>query len=233
MNNRVTDTSRRKAAIVAGLALLIMTILAIFATSAIVPGDAETTVKNIAANELLFRMAICSLIIVAILDVVVAWALYDFLKQVNKGISLLMAWFRLVYAPILGIAVANLFGVLLLLSGADYLTVFETDQLRALVTLFLNAFRYGWDIGLVFFGLHLFFLGYLVFKLDSPGYIPRILGVLLVIASFGYLIDSFGRFLSPNYDVSITLVTFIGEMLLMLWLLWKGAKGFDSKLKEQ
>lgn len=233
MKNGIADTSRRKAALVAGFALLIMTILAIFATSVIVPGDAETTVNNIAANELLFRIAICSFIIVAILDVVVAWALYVFLKQVNKGLSLLMAWFRLVYAAILGIALANLFGVLLLLSGANYLTVFETDQLHALVALLLNAFSYGWDIGLVFFGLHLFFLGYLVYKLDYPGYIPRILGVFLVIASFGYLIDSFGRFLSPNYDVSITLFTFIGEALLMLWLLWRGAKGFDRKLEEQ
>jgi hypothetical protein len=233
MTNRITAMSRRKAAIVAGLGLLIMTILAIFVASPIVPGDTETTVNNIVANELLFRIAICSFIIVAILDVVVAWALYVFLKPVNKGLSLLMAWFRLVYATILGIALASLFVVLPILSDANYMSVFETDQLRALVTLFLNAFSYGWDIGLVFFGLHLFLLGYLVFKLDYPGYIPRILGVLLVIASLGYLIDSFGRFLSPSYDLSIILFTFIGELLLMLWLLWRGAKGFDGKLGEQ
>lgn len=233
MTNRITAMSRRKAAIVAGLGLLIMTILAIFVASPIVPGDTETTVNNIVANELLFRIAICSFIIVAILDVVVAWALYVFLKPVNKDLSLLMAWFRLVYATILGIALASLFVVLPILSDANYMSVFETDQLRALVTLFLNAFSYGWDIGLVFFGLHLFLLGYLVFKLDYPGYIPRILGVLLVIASLGYLIDSFGRFLSPSYDLSIILFTFIGELLLMLWLLWRGAKGFDGKLGEQ
>jgi len=226
MTTSIADISLRKAAIVAGFGLLIMTIFAIFAEffvrqSLIVPGDAATTANNIMANELLFRSGICSFIIVIILDVVVAWALYVLLKPVNKSLSLLTAWFRLVYATIFGIALANLFSVLLLLNGADYLTVFETDQLHAQVMSFLNAFSYGWDIGFVFFGLHLFVLGYLVFK---SGYIPRILGVLLIIAGLGYLIDSFGKFLLPNYDATIAQFTFIGELLLMLWLLFKGVK---------
>ena len=111
----------------------------------------------------------------------------------------------------------------LLLSGADYLTVFETDQLHALVLLFLNAHSYGYLIGLVFFGLHCFVLGYLVFK---SGYFPGILGVLLIFASLGYLIDSFANFLLPNYDATISLVVlapaFIAELSLCLWLLFKG-----------
>jgi hypothetical protein len=226
MTNRIADISLRKAAIVAGFGLLIMGILAPFANffvlpSLIVPGDAATTANNIMANELLFRIGICSFIIVIILDVVVAWALYVLLKPVNKSLSLLMAWFRLVYATIFGVALANLFSVLLLLSGADYLTVFETDQLHAQVMLSLNAFNDVWAFGLVVFGLHLFVLGYLVFK---SGYIPRILGILLIIAGLGYLIDSFAIFLLPNYEATIGLVTFIGELLFMLWLLLKGGK---------
>lgn len=235
MKNGIPDVSQRKAAIVAGLALLIMTVLAIFAnpSSLIVPGDAAASANNIATNELRFRASIGSFVIVAILDVVVAWALYVFLKQVNKSVSLLAAWFRLVYAVMLWTALASLFGVLLLSGGDSYLTVFETDQLHALAMLFLNAFSFGWSIGLVFFALHLFLLGYLVFKLDYSGYIPRILGVLLAIASFGYLIDGSGRLLLPNYDVSIALFTGFGELLLMLWLLWGGARGFDRELVEQ
>ncbi len=190
MTNRSADISLRQAAIVAGGGLLIMAILAPLAEffarqSLIVPGDAATTAHNIMANEGLFRIAICSYLIVAILDVVVAWALYVLLKPVNKSLSLLAAWFRVVYAAILGIALHNFFSVLLLLSDADYLTVFETDQLYAQVMLFLNAFSYGWLIGLVFFGLHLLVLGYLVLESD---YIPKILGVLLMIAPVGYLI---------------------------------------------
>lgn len=235
MKNRVPEVSPRRAAIVAGLALLIMTVLAIFLnpSSLVVPGDAAASANKIAANELLFRASVCAFMIVAILDVMVAWALYVFLKQVNRDLSLLTAWFRLVYAAILWTALASLLGVLLLSGGASYLTVFETDQLHALAMLLLNAFSYGWSIGLVFFGLHLLLLGYLVFKLDYSGYIPRILGVLLVVASLGYLIDGFGMLLLPSYDVSIALFTFFGELLLMLWLLWGGARGFGRKLVEQ
>ena len=233
MTNRIADISLRKAAIVAGFGLLIMTIFAIYAyffvrQSLIVPGDATTTANNIMANELLFRSGIVSWLIVLTCDVVVAWALYVLLKPVNKSLSLLAAWFRLVYTTIHGIALLNLIFVLQLLSGADYLKVFETDQLHALVLQFLNGHNYGSLIGLVFFGFHLFVLGYLVFKSD---YIPRILGVLLVFASFGYLIDSFANFLLSNYEnykaifaLVVGVPGFIGELSLCFWLLIKGAK---------
>ena len=161
MTNRITDISLRQAAIVAGVGLLIITIIAPFAEFSvrqglIAPGDAATTAQNIMADELLFRIAICIYLIVAILDVVVAWALYVFLKPVNKSLSLLTAWFRVVYAAILAVVLLNFVIALQLLSGAGYLTVFETGQLQAQMMLFLSAFGYGWDIGLAIFGLHLF-----------------------------------------------------------------------------
>ncbi len=226
MTNRTADISQRKAAIVAGFGLLLMTIFAIFTEyfvrpSLIVPGDATETATNIMADELLFRTGICSYLIILILDVVVAWALYVLLKPVNRSLSLLTAWFRLVYTTIFGMALLNLAIVLQLLSGADYLTVFETDQLQAQVMLSLNAFRDGWAIGLVFFGLHLALLGYLVFRSD---YIPGILGVLLIVAGLSYLIDYFGKFLFPDFDAAISQVAGWGELLFMLWLLLKGAK---------
>jgi hypothetical protein len=178
---------------------------------------------------MLFRAGICCFIVVAALDVVVAWALYGFVEQVSKGLSLLMAWFRLVYAALLGVAVANLLGALLLLGGAGYLTAFGTGQLYAQVALLVSAFSHTWDIGYVFFSLHLLLLGYLVFRLDYSGYIPKILGILIDLAALGYLADSFGKFLVPNYSANIGMFTFFGELLLMLWLLWGGARGFDRK----
>lgn len=235
MPHRITDISLRQAAIIAGVGLLIMAIIAPFAEFSvrqglIVPGDAATTAQNIMANESLFRIAIYIYLIVAILDVVVAWALYVFLKPVNPSLSLLTAWFRVVYAAVLVIVLLN-FGVALqLLSGADYLTVFQTGQLQAQMMLFLNAFDYGWQIGLAIFGLHLLLLGYLVYK--SGGYIPKILGVLLIIASLGYLIDSSGTILSPTYEANIALFTFIGEVLLIFWLLIKGARIPDPSTEE-
>lgn len=163
-----------------------------------------------------------------VFDVVLAWALYILLKPVNKNLSLLSGWLRLVNSTIFGIALYNLFSVLQILSGAEYLKVFVAGQLHAQVMLFLNAFNHTWLIGLVFFGLHLFFLGYLIFK---SGYIPRILGVLLIVASVGYLIDSFANFLLPNYTnyatiflLVVAVPSIIAELSFTFWLLFKGGK---------
>ena len=226
MTNRIADISLGKAAIVAGLGLLIMTIFYIFADffvfqKLIDQGDATTTANNILANGMQFRSGICGIIIVLICDVIVAWALYVYLKPVNKSISLLAAWLRLVYAAMLGIALLNFVIVLILLSGADYLVVLETDQLYAQMLMFLNAFYDMWSLGLIIFGLHLVLLGYLVFKSD---YVPRILGILLLVGGLSYLFDNFGKFLFPGYDLNIAMILGWGEFLLMLWLLIKGAK---------
>ena len=130
-----------------------------------------------------------------------------------------MVIFILVAAPIAMLNELNQFAVLLLLSGADYLTAFTVDQLQTLVPLFLDLHEHGINIAGIFWGLWLFPLGYLVFK---SGFLPRILGILLMIGCFGYLIESFAAFLLPNYEVEIALFTFWGEVLLPLWLLIKG-----------
>ena len=184
------------------------------------------TANNIIASAGLFRIGIFIFLIVAVLDVVIAWALYFLLKPVNQSLSLLAAWFRVVYAAIFVSALNNLLIVLQLLNGSDYLQVFETDQLHAQVMLSLNAFTDGWNIGLAIFGLHLLVLGYLVFK---SGYLPKFLGILVVIAGSGYLIDNLGKLLSPDYNITISMFTFIGEVLLIFWLLGKGIKGFDKE----
>ncbi len=227
----VAGISPRTAALVAGLGLLAMAVLAAFANfyilpTLVVPGDAAGTAANIEASAGLFRVAITCFLIVAILDIVVAWALYLVLKPANGSVALLSAWFRVVYAAIFAVAVNNLFGVLHLLTGAGYLGAFGADQVQAQVMLDLSAFRSGWDIALVFFSLHLFLLGYLVFV---SGYMPKWLGILVVVSALGYLIDAFGAFLLPSYGLSIASVTFVGELVLMVWLLWKGVRGIDIR----
>jgi hypothetical protein len=227
---KIADISLSKAALFAGLGLLIMAVLAPIAffnglDKMLVTGDATATANNVIAAKGQFPIIICTFLIIAILDLVVAWALYILFKPVNKSISLLASWFRLIYAGILGIALLNLFIVSKLLSGASYLTVFDQNQLNTLAMLFFNAFTYVWDIGLVFFGLHLLVLGYLVFK---SVYFPKFLGILLIIASAGYIIDSFGKFLLPNYSISIAQYAFVGEALLIFWLLWRGVRGFKQ-----
>lgn len=187
----------------------------------IVPNNAIVTANNIIADGMLFRIGIGCLVIVAILDVVVAWALYVFLIPVNRNLSLLAAWFRLVYATILCVALFNYANILQLLSGADYLKAFEADKLKTDVMLSINAFADGWAIGLVFFGLHLALLGYLILK---SNYIPRVLGIVIIIAGLSYLIDNFGKFLLPNYNLDIATFVGWGELLLTLWLLILGVK---------
>ena len=218
---------------IAGFGYLVIFISGFFSNffvleSLIVPGDAATTANNIVASEWLFRIGIFSFIIMVIFDVVLAWALYVLLRPASKNLSLLAAWFRLVNATIFGIALQNLFSILQILSGADHLTVLETGQMQTHVMLFLDKFNDTWLIGLVFFGIHLFILGYLIFK---STYIPRILGIFLIIASLGYLIDSFANFLLPSYtnyqEIFMLIVVvpgIVGELSLTFWLLLKGVK---------
>ena len=108
-----------------------------------------------------------------------------------------------------------------LLTDADAQRMFGTRQLDALVMTSVNRFTNGWDVALVIFGLHLLVLGYLVFR---STYVPKVIGILVAIAALGYLIDSFGALLSSSYDANLAGFAFVGEALLMLWLLWRGRR---------
>ena len=133
-----------------------------------------------------------------------------------------MVVFALVSVTIGFINKLNQIAALLLLSGADYLTAFTADQFQALVPLFLDLHEVGIMIAYIFWGLWLFPLGYLVFK---SGFLPRILGILLMIGWFGYMLDFFTFFLFPDFNATIQPVfqiTGIGEFLFPLWLLIKG-----------
>ena len=159
-----------------------------------------------------------SLLLAFTVNIFVVVFLYKLLKPVNEGMASLM-----VILILMGLAIAMLNELnqvaVLLFSGADYLTAFIADQLQALVLLSLDLYEHGFLISHVFFGLWLFPMGYLVFK---SGFLPRFLGVLLVIAGFGYLVDFILFFLFPDVGVTVSEFTFVGEVLLLLWLLIKG-----------
>ena len=238
MSNHITALSPGRTARMAGFGYLIIFISGIFANffvlqNLIVPGDAVVTAGNILTAPGLFRLGILGFIIMVIFDLLLAWLLYLLLKPVNRDISLFAAWFRLVNATIFGLALYHLFGVLQLVSGADYLKVFDPGQLYAQVMLSLTAFNHTWLIGLIFFGFHLILLGYLIIR---SGYIPKILGILLFIAAFGYLIDSFANFLLSNYAeyqtifmLIVVVPGIIGELSFTIWLIWKGGSISDIK----
>lgn len=215
--NRAVGTSERRAAASAGFGLLIMSVAAIFAVtvhdSLLIPGDAAATAHNILTNELQFRLAVLSLFIVIVLDIVVAWGLYVFFKPANKDLSLLAAWLRVAYAAVFFVAVLNLVYALRLLHSGGITAVLDTTQQQALQL--LNAFSDGWAFALGLFGLHLIVLGYLALQ---AGYFPKLLAALLVISGLGYLFDAVTGFLFPAFGVTIGQFTFFGEVLLAFWL---------------
>ena len=220
------DRSIRDASLVAGVGLLLMSGLAGFGYFAAVeglvtPGDAARTARDVAASEGLFRLGIVSLLAVIALDVVVAWGLYRVFSPVSRGLSLLAAWLRIVFAGVFTVAVSQLMGVPRLLSGDDYLAAFGAEQLQAQALLRVEAFTDIWDAGLFLFGLHLLVIGYLAYR---SGYVPRLLGVLLAVAGFGYAFDSLVAVLSPNPPVEVATFTFVGEFLLALWLVIRGRR---------
>ncbi|MGV8964495.1 MAG: DUF4386 domain-containing protein [Candidatus Saccharimonadaceae bacterium] len=229
----IFDISLRTAALTAGFGSIFTALVAGFSfgfvrTSLIIPGDATATVNNIMASGILFRAGIFGWLIIIILDILVAWSLYVFFRPVNRSVSLLAGWLGLAAATISGIAQLNIIIVLSLLSGANYLKVFEPAQLYALSLLFLNAFDKIWAIGLFVFGCHLFFRGFLAFR---SGFIPRIFGVLLLIASLCYLVSTSANILLPNYenykatvDMIISGPLAIGELSLAFWLIFRGGK---------
>lgn len=193
-----------------------------------VPGDAAATLQNFSENNMMFRFGIFSFIMMVVFDVLLAWSLYLLLKPVNSKLSLLSASLRLVNGTIFGVALYNLFGILHLTAGDGYMQAFDASGLQFQIMLYLDAFNDTWLIGLIFFGIHLYFLGYLIMK---SGYIPKFIGILLIIAAFGYLIDSLANFLLPEYesfaDVFMLIVVIpgvLGELSFTVWLLARGGK---------
>jgi hypothetical protein len=229
MTDRTADVSQRTAAIVAGVGYLV-TLIGVVAVSLtmgtlVVPGDAAATANNTMGSEVLFRAGIVGFLIAILGDLLRAWALYVFFKQVNKSLAVFSAWFMLIHDAIFGAALINLFFSSVLFSGADLLTGFEPDQLHALGMLFNDGFNFGFQIGLFLFSFHLGIVGYLAYR---SGYVPRVLGVLLIIAGLGYLINSTGKILLPNYPAIIEQVLIapnvIGELAIVVWLAFRGGK---------
>jgi hypothetical protein len=197
----------------------------------IVPGDAAATVRNIAASEALFRLSLVSDLIREMLLILLPLILYKLLKPVNKTIASLMVIFALVSGSISMLNELNHFAALLLASSAGHLKAFGKDQLQALVMFFLDLRKYGTSIPQVI-SLWVVFLGYLVLR---SGFLPRILGILLMLGGLCYTVLAVLFFLFPNLDLMIFgLFAIIGEMIFYLWLLIKGVnvKAWEKRVLE-
>jgi hypothetical protein len=183
----------------------------------LVRGDAATTSRNIMASESLFRSGTVSHLIGQIIFIFLVLALYRLLQPVNKGQALLMVILALLGIPMAFLNEVNYLAALRLLSGAGD-GAFTSTQQQALAMLFLDLRQAGILVTQVFWGLWLLPLGSLVF---GSGFLPKLLGVLLMIGGAGYLIDAGTQLLFPGLP-TIAQFTFIGELLFPLWLLVKG-----------
>ena len=186
----------------------------------VTPGDPARTATDIKASETLFRFGIVSLLAVAVLDVVVACALYRVFRPVSERISMLGAWLRLAYAAVFMVAIAQLLEVARLLGDDRSLAAFSATQLHVQALARIDEFSDIWHAGLVLFGMYLIVVAYLA---HTSGSVPKLLCVLLAVAGFGYLFDSFAAVLTGS-SPEVSSYTFLGEFLLALWLVIRGRR---------
>jgi hypothetical protein len=187
--------------------------------------DAAVTAGNILASEFLYRLGFVSELLMLVCDIGVTTILYILLKDFNRNLSVLSTFFRLTSIIVLCTVALSHYAALFFLAKAEYLTVFNKDQLEALALLSVKLHGSGYNISLFFFGFHLILLGYLCYR---SAYIPRILAVLLSIGGLSYILNSLTWFLFPTLVSmiypAILIPSSIGELFFSLWLLIKGVR---------
>lgn len=206
------------------LTYIATTTLATYLRSTLITGDAASTASNILASPLVIRIAFVTDLVSGVLFFLAAWALYVLLKPVNENYAFLLVLLNLGGVVIQCVNTLNLFAALQILSGSNYVNVFSTGQLQAMAMNDIGLYNNGFMIAQIFFGTWLLPLGYLVYK---SGFLPRILGVLLLIDCFAVLFWFAQYFLLPAYPVISypgLAESFVAEFGLSLWLLVKAVK---------
>jgi hypothetical protein len=218
-----------KAARIAGATYLALVLTAPFSLlyipgKLIVHENAVATADNVLTHEMMFRFCIVSELLSSVIFICLGLALYRLLNGVNKVWARLMVGFVLVSAAVGFLNVLNYVAALTLFRGGDFLAVFEKPQRDALAYLFLRLHSQGEFINEIFWGLWLFPFGLLVFR---SGFLPRFLGIWLMLACFVWVALSLTALLfPPYYEVAFKLAqpALFAELAILLWLLIKGAK---------
>jgi hypothetical protein len=191
----------------------------------IVPGDATATADNIRSAEWLLRLGMASELIHQVIVIFLVLALYRLFKPVDEGYARqLVILGALVSVPIMFVNVLNEVAVLTLVSGANFLEVIDEPTLDALAYLFLRLHGRGITVASVFWGLWLFPFGMLIIR---SGFIPRVLGLLLMVAGTAYLASSFTTLVVPQYSPLVNPIASrleLAELPIVLWLLIWGAR---------
>jgi len=195
----------------------------------IVSGDPVSTVNNIMESKFLFRSGIAVGVLSNIFFLILPFVLFDLFKDVNRNVAVLMVVLSAVSVPFSLFNLVDKVNLLTLLSGAQYLDALSMEQIQVQAILLLKSYGNGVQLIQVFWGLWLFPFGYLAFK---SGYIPKVLGISLMLGCIGYLIKSFGFILYPSIDIPsfIGWPSSFGEIGTCLWLLIMGIK--EKPVKE-
>jgi hypothetical protein len=218
LNKKANIARDNKIARLSGLLYLSLVPLGIFGiiyvpSSLIVADNISATIENIIENETLFRWSIISALVVQLVNIILVLLLFKLFKPVHKEMAYLMVLFSLLAVPIAFLNEINNLAILQLLDGSN--------ESQNLISVFLNLHDQGIIIAQVFWGLWLFPLGYLVYH---SCYMPKFIGILLIIGCVGYVVDSFTLILLPQFKITFSEFTFLGEVIFPLWLLIKGIK---------
>ncbi|HLI94480.1 MAG TPA: DUF4386 domain-containing protein [Candidatus Baltobacteraceae bacterium] len=214
---------------VAGLWYLLLVVLGPFPLVVIpnmifVPGNAPATAHNIVTHQMLFRAGILDIVICGVLEIFVALALYRLFSGVDRGLAVALAALGIVSVPISFANELNSIGALLSATGAAFFSAFAPAQREATMMLFFNLHHYGNVFNEMFWGLWLLPFGILVYK---SGFLPKTLGVWLVLNCFAYVAQSVTGILWPQYIETVENFAFpvqFGEVAIMLWLVIMGAR---------
>ena len=218
---------------IAGLLYLIVAVTGgfsmLYIPSLIVPGDPAATATSIAGHEGLFRLGIVSGLVCQVVFILLALALYQIFKDVHRTLAVLMVALILAAVPVAFANMSNQLAALQIVTGAGYLDVFSREQSNALAMFFLDQHGQGLLTVEIFWGLWLLPLGLLVMQ---SGFMPRFLGVLLLIGFVGYGVDFFTRLLFPAYAATVSSIagfSKFGELAMVLWLLIRGASSGNAR----
>jgi len=196
----------------------------------VVSGDAAATAANVRNFELLYRLGFAAFLVESLCDITLVMIFYALLKPINRQLSLLAAFFGFMGTALFAFAELFYFAPRLLLS-ATYLNSFSTDQLNSLVLLSLKFFGYAGMIFTAYYGMSWIVRGYLMFRSE---FLPKFLGVLMLIGGFGFVIRNFLLILAPKYASDLFLVSlFPGALIMTVWLLVKGVdvSKWNARLK--
>jgi hypothetical protein len=191
-------------------------------------GDAPDVYQAIVTNEGSFRLGLTLALVTGLLFVVVAWGLYVLLRPVNRSLALLFLVLNAVGVAIQSASLIWLMPALLQADTASGMQAFSAGQLEGMAYLSINVYKLGFVTAQLFFGTWLFPLGYLVYR---SGFLPRSLGVLLLLDGIAVMIWFLQALLLPDYPAIRTpglVISFIAEVGLALWLLVVGVKQVAS-----